>query len=166
MRDIAKAVGKQPVQVYRLKLNKADILAELIIALNDEQITLIPRIRRQVKGTTAFEKTCDYLRRLYQFDIEYLSLRSVGAAFGWLWSADYEQRVIAQVGELVAPIVQWMQDAEMDDMHSRILGVWSLYYVGYRLAVIRGESAEGCLAAIQPSLRYYFPPQDGFRSQR
>ncbi|MFO0121433.1 MAG: TetR/AcrR family transcriptional regulator, partial [Inhella sp.] len=42
MRDIAGAVGKQPLQLYRLKLSKADILAEVIIALNQEQIAQLP----------------------------------------------------------------------------------------------------------------------------
>jgi AcrR family transcriptional regulator len=45
MRDIANAVGRQPVQAYRLNLAKADILAELIIELNQEQIKQLPQLR-------------------------------------------------------------------------------------------------------------------------
>jgi AcrR family transcriptional regulator len=156
MRDIAEAVGKQPVQVYRLKLSKTDILAELIIELNREQIELIPALCKQVRGTGALDRTCGYLRELYKFDIQYLPIRSVGAAFGWMWSAEQERRVVEQVGQLVTPVVQWMQDAGLEDVQARVVGIWSLYYVGYRDAVIHGGSARDCLKAIKPSLRYYF----------
>ena len=155
MRDIALAVGRQPVQVYRLGLGKADILAELIIELNQEQIELIPNIVGRVKGDTLFDRLLDYLHELYLIDIEYKPIRSVGAAFGWMWSADCERRVVEQIGLLVAPVVQWMQDADLDDIPARCIGIWSLYYVGYRRAVIHNGSADECLAAIKPSLRYY-----------
>ena len=36
MRDIAQVLGQQPTQVYRLNLCKADILAELILELNEK----------------------------------------------------------------------------------------------------------------------------------
>jgi AcrR family transcriptional regulator len=156
MRDIAEAVGKQPVQIYRLNLPKADILAELIIALNQEQIAQLPALCKRVRGRTAFERTCSYLCELYTLDIQYLPIRSVGAAFGWLWSAEYETRVIKQVQQLLKPMVDWMQEAKLDDIPARCLGIWSLYYVGYRLAVMQGGSADDCLAAIKPSLRFYF----------
>ena len=42
MREIAQAVGLQPTQVYRLELSKTDILAEVIIQLNDEVIAQLP----------------------------------------------------------------------------------------------------------------------------
>ena len=54
MRDIAKSVGRQPVQVYRLNLSKQDILAELIIALNEVQIGQISVLLERIKGTNAF----------------------------------------------------------------------------------------------------------------
>ena len=44
MRDIARAVGRQPVQVYRLDLSKSDILAELILELNQEQVVQLPKL--------------------------------------------------------------------------------------------------------------------------
>jgi AcrR family transcriptional regulator len=156
MRDIAEAVGRQPVQVYRLKLSKADILAELIIELNQEQIDLLPTLCKRVRGTAPLDRTCSYLRELYKLDIQYLPIRSVGAAFGWMWAADHERRVVEQVGQIVSPVVQWMQDAGLEDVQARIIGIWSLYYVGYRHAVIHGGSARDCLKAIKPSLRYYF----------
>jgi len=52
MRDVAKAVGRQPTQVYRLKLSKSDILAELILELNAQQIERLPLITSKItKGT-------------------------------------------------------------------------------------------------------------------
>ena len=155
MRDIARAVGREPIQVYRLKLSKADILAELIIELNQEQIKQLPKICKRVKGRDLFGRTCSYLRELYKLDVHYLPIRSVGAAFGWMWSADYEQRVVEQVHQLIKPLVDWMLGAGLDDIPARCIGIWSLYYVGYRQAVIHGGTASDCLAAIKPSLRYY-----------
>ena len=153
MREIAKAVGRQPVQVYRLNLSKADILAELILALNEEQIALLPTLLERVKGAGAVERTCRYLLELYRLDIRDLPIRSVGAAYGWTWSIDYEHRVIAQIGHLVKPVADWLQEAGLEDIPARILGIWSLYYIGYRRAVIHGGAAEDCLSAIAPSLR-------------
>lgn len=158
MRDIAKAVGKQPVQVYRLNLSKVDILAEVIIALNAEQIAELPRICSQVSGATLYERVCSYLKQLYCLDIQHFPIRSVGAAFGWMWSKDYEQRVVEQVGQLVKPVADWMQEEGLKDVPARCIGIWSLYYVGYRCAVIHGGSADDCLDAIKPSLNYFFPP--------
>jgi AcrR family transcriptional regulator len=158
MRDIAQAVGKQPVQIYRLKLSKADILAEVIIELNQEQIRQLPQLCARVKGKTLFDRTCSFLHALYKLDIQYLPIRSVGAAFGWLWSPAYEERVIGQVYQLVSPVVGWMQEAGLNDIPARCLGLWSLYYVGYRHAVMNSGTADDCLAAIKPSLRFYMNP--------
>lgn len=155
MRDIANAVGKQPVQVYRLDLSKSDILAEVIIALNTEQIAELPKLYSQITGTTLFDRICSYLKQLYSLDIEYLPIRSVGAAFGWMWSKEHECRVIEQVGQLVKPVADWMLDAGLDDIPARCIGIWSLYYVGYRQAVIHCGNADDCLNAIKPSLRFF-----------
>ncbi len=155
MRDIAKAVGKQPVQIYRLNLSKADILADVIIALNSEQIAELPRLYAQVTGTTLFDRICSYMKQLYTLDVQYLPIRSVGAAFGWMWSKEHEHRVIEQVGQLVKPVADWMLEAGLDDVPARCIGIWSLYYVGYRQAVIHGGNADDCLDAIKPSLRFF-----------
>ena len=155
MRDIARAVGRAPTQIYRLKLSKPDILAELIIELNQEQIHQVPKICERVTEGDLFERTCSYLRELYNLDIQYLPLRSVGAAFGWMWSATYEHRVIEQVHQLIKPVVDWMLEAGLKDVPARCIGIWSLYYVGYRQAVIQGGTADDCLAGIKPSLRYF-----------
>jgi len=155
MRDIARAVGREPVQVYRLKLSKSDILAELIIELNQEQISRLPEICSRVNGSNLFEWTCSYLKELYELDIHYLPIRSVGAAFGWLWAPSYEQRIVEQVQQLIKPLVDILMAAGLDDISARCIGIWSLYYVGYRQAVIHGGTADDCLAAIKPSLRFF-----------
>nr|WP_321270204.1 TetR/AcrR family transcriptional regulator [uncultured Tolumonas sp.] len=160
MRDIANAVGKQPVQVYRLDLSKADILAEVIIALNAEQIAELPRLYSQITGTTLFDRICSYLKQLYSLDVQYLPIRSVGAAFGWMWSKEHECRVIEQVGQLVKPVADWMLETGLDDIPARCIGIWSLYYVGYRQAVIHGGNADDCLNAIRPSLRFFLVSPD------
>lgn len=155
MRDIAQAVGKQPVQIYRLNLSKADILAEIIIALNQKQIDQLPLLCARIDEKRLFERACAYLLELYQQDIHYLPIRSIGASFGWMWSAEYEARVMAQVHQLIKPLVDWMQEANVDDIPARCMGIWSLYYVGYRQAVIHDGNADDCLAGIKPSLRYF-----------
>lgn len=158
MREIAQAVGRQPIQVYRLNLSKADILAELIIELNNELIAQLPNICTRIEATDPFERVCAYLYELYTFDIQFLPIRSVGAAFGWMWSAAYEQRVSEQVQQLVKPVADWMAAAGLEDIPARCLGIWSLYYVGYRHAVLRSGTATDCLAAIKPSLHFYLDP--------
>jgi len=155
MRDIARAVGREPVQVYRLKLSKSDILAELILELNQEQITRLPKICTRIKGRNLLDRTCSYLLELYKSDIHYLPIRSVGAGYGWMWSAAYEQRVVDQVHQLIKPLADMMVESDLDDIPARCIGIWSLYYVGYRQAVIHGGTATDCLAAIRPSLRFY-----------
>jgi AcrR family transcriptional regulator len=155
MREIAQAVGKQPVQIYRLKLSKSDILAELIIELNQNQITRLPTLCKHIEGRTVLDRVCCFLRELYQLDIEYLPIRSVGAAFGWMWSPEQEQRIIAQVLQLIKPMANTLEAAGLNDLSARCLGIWSLYYVGFRQAVIHGGTAEDCLRVIKPSLKYF-----------
>jgi len=154
MRDIAQAVGQQPTQVYRLKLSKSDILAELILELNATQIERLPQITSQITKGNLLEKVSDYLEQLYQFDIEHLPLRKVGAAHGWSWSEEYETKNNEQVRHLISPIASWIQEAGLDGVQSRCIGIFSLYYVGFRGAVIRKSSAADCLKMIQPSLTY------------
>jgi AcrR family transcriptional regulator len=161
MRDIATAVGKQPVQVYRLNLSKSDILAELIMELNAEQIGQLPKICSRVRGKTLFDRVCSYLKQLYALDIQYLPIRSVGAAFGWMWTPDHERRIIEQVNQLVKPISSLVREAGLDDVPARCFGIWSLYYVGYRHAVMKGGTANACLEGIKPSLRYFLETPDG-----
>lgn len=152
MRDIARAVGCQPVQIYRLNLSKPDILAEVIIALNAEEIGQLPDLLAKVSGENLIERVCSYFLELYRLDIQYLPIRSVGAAFGWMWSARYEQAIIEEVLQLLQPVGGWMAEAGLDGIEARAYGIWSVYYVGFRRAAIHGGSAEACMAEIRPTL--------------
>lgn len=156
MRDIAQAMGLQPVQLYRLKLSKTDILAELVIALNEEQIRALPALLPTLQGDSAFEKCCGYLLALYTSDIKNMPLRSIGAIHGWSWTGAYESTVIDQVWKFLAPVAQWLTQDGFDDVGARCYGIWALYYVGYRGAVTKGHSAEECLAEVRPSLALLF----------
>lgn len=152
MRDIASAVGRQPVQIYRLNLAKPDILAELIIELNAEEIRQLPALLEKVQGGSLSERVCSYFLELYRLDIEFLPIRSVGAAFGWMWNARYEQEIIGQVLQLLQPVAGWMTEAGLEGIEARGYGIWSVYYVGFRRAAIHGGSAEDCIAEIRPTL--------------
>lgn len=152
VRDIAGAVGRQPVQIYRLNLAKPDILAELIIELNAEEIRQLPELLGRVKGESLSERVCSYFLELYRLDIEFLPIRSVGAAFGWMWNTRYEQEIIGQVLQLLQPVAGWMAEAGLEGIEARGYGIWSVYYVGFRRAAIHGGSAEDCIAEIRPTL--------------
>lgn len=152
MREIASAVGRQPVQIYRLNLSKSDILAELVIDLNDEEIRQLPELCARVSGTTLLDKICSYFRELYALDIQYMPIRSVGAAFGWMWNATYEAKIISQVLQLLQPVAGWMTEAGLNHIEARGYGLWSVYYVGFRRAAIHGGSADDCIQEIRPTL--------------
>jgi len=152
MRDISQAVNRLPIQIYRLKLAKADILAELIIELNAEEIQQIPELLARIGGERLIDKVCGYFLELYRLDIGFLPIRSVGAAFGWMWNERYEEQIVGQVLQLLQPVAQWMREAGLKDIEARGYGIWSTYYVGFRRAAIHGGSAEDCLAEIRPTL--------------
>lgn len=152
MREIARAVGRQPVQIYRLNLSKADILAELIINLNAQEIRELPGLLERVEGHSLLERVCGYFRELYVLDIQYLPIRSVGAAYGWMWSRTYEEIIVGQVMQFLHPVTEWMTEAGLDHIPSRSYGIWSVYYVGFRRAVIHGGSADDCIQEIRPTL--------------
>jgi AcrR family transcriptional regulator len=158
MREIARAVDRQPVQIYRLNLSKSDILAELILDLNAEQIRQLPQLCQRVKGSTVADKVCAYFRELYALDIHYLPIRAVGAAYGWTWSKDYEEKIIGQVLQLLQPVANWMLEAGLDQIESRGYGLWSVYYVGFRRAAIHGGSADECIQEIRPTLEILLRP--------
>lgn len=152
MREIAQAVGRQPVQIYRLNLSKSDILAELIIELNAEEIRQLPELVARVSGDSLIDRVCSYFLELYRLDIQFMPIRSVGAAFGWMWNARYEQQIIGQVLQLLLPVAGWMAEAGLEGVEARGYGIWSVYYVGFRRAAIHGGSAEECIAEIRPTL--------------
>jgi AcrR family transcriptional regulator len=152
MREISSAVGRQPVQIYRLNLSKADILAEVIIDLNDEQIRQLPELSAKVTGTTLIDKVCSYFRELYAHDIQHLPIRSVGAAYGWMWNKAYEEKIVGQVMQLLQPVIAWMAEAGINLTEARCYGIWSVYYVGFRRATIHGGNADDCIGEIRPTL--------------
>jgi hypothetical protein len=51
-----------------------------------------------------------------------------------------------------------LRDDGFDDVSARCYGVWALYYVGYRRAVLKGGSADDCLDEIRPSLKLILYP--------
>ncbi len=151
VREIAKEAGISPMQVYRLGLDKQDLLAEVILIVNQEIINTIKPFSAD-KSKTASDFIDDYLLGLYAKDIEIKSIRKEGAAFGWKWSSKYEQLIIAQLMKILQPISDCLIRYKYDDIEARCYAIWSLYYVGYRNAVMNGANAAQCLQGIKPSL--------------
>jgi AcrR family transcriptional regulator len=153
MREITRHAGYQPVQAYRLGLSKLDLLAEISIELCKLQIQTLSTAIKPKANETVHEFVVRYLHALYKSDIENILIRSATAAYGWMWTEKYETRIIEQVTLLLAPISKLL--TERDDKHvpARVMAIWSLYYVGFRSAVVHGASAEECINAISASLR-------------
>jgi AcrR family transcriptional regulator len=161
MRDIAEAAATNPVQLYRLGLSKAEILGELIVKLNERQIREMKKLDIGQLGTTASERVLGYLLALYRLDIRDKELRKLGAAYGWLWPKEREAQVLEQIIELVTPVANELQREGLDDVEDRCRAIWSLYYGGFRAAVIHNASAEQCLEEISGALNLIFshPPR-------
>ena len=159
IRDICIQSEISPVQLYRLGLDKKDLLAEVILRVNEQIIGKIkPFSATDYRKLGAQGYLHKYLIFLYTEDIAIKPIRAEGAAFGWKWSARYEERVIAQVLQLIQPIADMFEYAGYADVQARCYAVWSLYYVGYRNAVMNGADAAGCLAEIKPSLTLVLKP--------
>lgn len=152
MRDIAQRAGLSPVQVYRLGLSKADLLAEVSFRLTAHQLRYITARARPRRGETALGFVERYLLSLYRSDIRNLYIRRETAAYGWMWSSQYEDRIVAQVLQLLKPIECALQAAGVGDVPARLYAVWALYYVGFRRAVVWGAGPAACLEGIRPSL--------------
>ena len=151
IRDICQAAGLSPTQLYRLGVSKQDLLAEVILRVNQKQIADIkPFCARGFKSAHAYIET--YLLKLYEADIAIKGIRAEGAAFGWKWSGKYEERIIAQVFQLIQPIADALMHDQYDEIQARCYAIWSLYYVGYRHAVMHHGDAKACIDGIQPSL--------------
>lgn len=165
MRDIARQAGLSPVQVYRLGLSKEDLLAEVSLRLTDHQIRHIAARARPRTGEplTAFVER--YLLALYRSDVKNLKVRRETAAYGWMWDRRHEQRIVAQVLQLLAPIEAALRAAQVSDPQARLFALWSLYYVGYRRAVVWGAGPGRCLSGIRPSLRLLLPDGDSSNSR-
>jgi AcrR family transcriptional regulator len=151
IREIAKEGGISPMQVYRLGVDKADLLAEVILLVNQKIIEGIqPFTGSSQSSVMNFIE--GYLLDLYKQDIEIKSIRQEGAAFGWKWSEKYEALIIEQLMQILKPIADALAHDQYDEIDARCYAIWSLYYVGYRNAVMNNADAQACLEAIQPSL--------------
>ena len=152
IREISTAAGMNPMQLYRLGLDKCDLLAEVILKVNAEQIAKIkPFAPKKLKSAADFIKI--YLLNLYEQDIAIKSIRKEGSAFGWKWSEKYEALIIEQLMQIIKPIADALSYESYDEIQARCFGIWSLYYVGYRNAVMNNADARSCLEAITPPLK-------------
>lgn len=152
MREISALAGKSPMQLYRLGLDKVDLLAEVILKINEKQIQKIkPFIKDKHKDARSFIES--YLLDLYKSDIAIKSIRKEGAAFGWKWPAKYEALIIEQLMQILKPIADALEHFNYKDIPAHCYAIWSLYYVGYRNAVMNNANAIECLEAIKPSLQ-------------
>ena len=157
IREIAKEAGISPMQVYRLGLDKHDLLAEVILIANQTIInSLKPFSAPKAKDAISYIE--NYLLNLYAQDIAIKSIRKEGAAFGWKWSGKYEELIIAQVMQFLKPIADCLTHFNYDEIEARCYAIWSLYYVGYRHAVMNNADAKACLDGIKPSLRICLKP--------
>ena len=152
MREITARAGLTPTQAYRLGLAKEDLLAEISICLTEEQLLHITAMMKAKAGEPLQKFVERYLLKLYQSDIENIKIRRESAAYGWMWSQKYEARIVAQVIAMLHPISQALHRHGLDDIPARGYALWSLYYVGYRRAVVGEGTAKDCLAEIRNSL--------------
>lgn len=151
IREICQTAGLSPTQLYRLGVSKQDLLAEVILRVNQKQIVSIKAFSaRGFKSAQAYIET--YLLNLYEADIAIKGIRAEGAAFGWKWSGKYEELIIAQVFQLIKPISDALVHDRYDAVQARCYAIWSLYYVGYRHAVMHNGNAKACINGIKPSL--------------
>jgi AcrR family transcriptional regulator len=153
MREIAEAADTNPVQLYRLGLSKSEILGELIVRLNDRQIREIKKLDIGQLGGTVSERVLGYLLALYRLDTRDKELRKLGAAYGWLWPKEREAQVLEQIHHLVEPVASELQRAGLDKVGERCIAIWSVYYTGYRAAIIHNASAEDCLLGISEAVK-------------
>jgi AcrR family transcriptional regulator len=158
MREITARAGLTPTQSYRLGLAKEDLLAEISIALTAVQLRTITPLMTAQPNEPLLAFVERYLLRLYESDIEHIRIRRESAAYGWMWSNKYEQRIVAQVMALLLPIADAMQSHGLEQLPARGFTIWSLYYVGYRAAVVAGADARQCVAGIRDSLALALRP--------
>ncbi|MEC8020623.1 MAG: hypothetical protein VX179_01435, partial [Pseudomonadota bacterium] len=152
--ELAMELAVPPAVLLRQELSKPDLLAEAIIALNDEQITWLESRPEATDESLPLQEAVErYLRRVYEFDIEHITLRRMGAAFGWLWAPKYEPRIWKQLFALTAPIDGILLREGFSDREPIIKILWSLYYAGFRHAVMHRAPEEACLAEIRPALK-------------
>lgn len=152
MREITARAGLTPTQSYRLGLAKEDLLAEISIRLTDAILRSNTVKSSPNPGESLQDFVERYLLKLYKFDVQNIAIRRESAAYGWMWSDKYESRVIVQVLALLMPITKAMESHGLNNIAARGLCIWSLYYVGFRRAVVGGGTARQCLESIRESL--------------
>ena len=151
VREIAQEAGISPMQVYRLGIDKHDLLAEVILIVNQNLINSLMTFDSGLhKSAISFIES--YLSHLYKQDINIQSIRKEDAAFSWKWSKKYETLITEQRMHILKPIADALAHFGYDDIEARCYAIWSLYYVGYRNAVMNNADANACLEAIRPSL--------------
>ncbi|MGA1218612.1 MAG: TetR family transcriptional regulator [Gammaproteobacteria bacterium] len=154
LQELATELAVAPAAMLRQGLSKPDLLAETIIALNDQQIAWLASRPEATDESLPLQDAVErYLRRVYEFDIEHITLRRMGAAFGWLWAPKYEPRIWEQILALTTPINGILEREGFQDREPMIKALWSLYYTGFRHAVMHRASGEACLAEIRPALQ-------------
>ena len=154
LQELATELAVLPAALLRQELSKPDLLAEAIIALNDEQITWLESRPEATDESLPLQEAVErYLRQVYEFDIKHITLRRMGAAFGWLWAPKYEPRIWKQLFAPTAPIDGILLREGFSDREPIIKILWSLYYAGFRHAVIHRAPEEACLAKIRPAVK-------------
>ncbi len=133
-------------------MTKIDLLAEVSMELTQAQIVGIAQLAAPLDGESIFDFCKRYLTALYDSDIRNIAIRKETAAFGWKWSNSYEERVVAQVLQLLEPIKNFLVRLDYTEIDARCLSIWSLYYVGFRGAVTAGEGAEACYRRIEKGI--------------
>jgi len=151
IREIAQEAGISPMQVYRLGVDKHDLLAEVILILNQEMINKITSFD-YASFTSALTFIEKYLLDLYQQDIESKSIRREGLTFGWKWSEKYETFMIEQQRQIFKPIADALAHFGYSEIEARCHAIWSLYCFGYRKAIMNNADANACLNSIKQSL--------------
>ena len=157
IREIAKEADINPMQVYRLGVDKHDLLAEVILIVNQEMINKIKSFD-STSSTSALTFIEKYLLDLYEQDIEIKSIRKQGAAFGWKWSGKYEAFMIEQQKQILKPVADALAYFGHDEIEARCFAIWSLYCLGYRKAVMNDADANACLNSIKQSLAICMKP--------
>lgn len=157
MREIARAAGISPALIYREGWTKADLLAELILELNDEQIAQFRNMPLPSEGTT-LDRVLAMLGRLYAFDIGQKHLRRLGAAYGWLWSGEQEARCATQKYELLMPFRELLREVGLDPVEPRVNGIWAVYCASFRQAVFGDADADACIETIRPTVSLLLAP--------
>jgi AcrR family transcriptional regulator len=157
IREIAQGASISPMQVYRLGVDKHDLLAEVILILNQEMINKIKSFDSTL-CTSALAFIEKYLLDLYQQDIEIKSIRKEGLAFGWKWSEKYEAFMIEQQKQILKPIADALSHFGYSEIEARCHAIWSLYCLGYRKAAMNNADANACLNSIKQSLAICIKP--------